>query len=745
MNYNISEKITRIVLGEGDGSNYVENVARFSDNTLRSAKSEVINFQQNGENVLSLLDWSLTPRELFLLDASRSTFRLEKTIDGERAFVENETAVKYADSYSGRVRLQITGNENIYGLGQHERGVLNHRSDTEYLYQNNMKIPMPVFLSSKGYAVFFDTGSFAVYNESDNIITMDFDAVDRLVFYIIVDDSFDGLHKSLRVLTGGAAMLPRWAFGYVQSRERYKTQAEILETAQRFRKENIPLDCIILDWLSWEDGKWGNKRIDKTRFPNLAEMVDSLHQQGTAFMISVWPNINRKGEDNVEMLEQGKLLANLNTYNAFDEEGRTLFWKQCERDIFSAGTDGWWCDSTEPFTPDWSGAEKLPEEERYRLASGSTTKYIDARHANDYALAHAKGIYENQRKACDKKRVINLTRSGSPSIQKYGTILWSGDIFATWEVMRAQIAEGLSMSLSGVPFWTLDIGGFFTGSEQCWRRFSKTPEGGQVPWFWHGDFEDGVKDPAYRELYVRWLQLGTFLPVMRSHGTDTPREPWQFGQSGDKHYDTIVKYIRLRQRMMPYTYSLAHAACAEGRPILRQLFFDFPKDGTAAEIANQFMFGGALLCCPVTEPMEYAPYGNTLEVKQESMVYLPDCEGWFDFETGAFYSGGMTVEVEAPIEKMPVFVKAGAVLPLQDENGIVVHVYEGADGYFELYFDNGMDYAYERGEYAVLPLTWENNSKTLHRADVRGTYPIVEKLTAVLHTRDGLAKAINIS
>lgn len=706
-------------------------------------EGEEISLEKDGKGIIKQTGYTFEGREIFkyLIEGGKAKIVTKKTIDGERSFVENASTVKTGEAFTGTLRLAVTEEEGIYGLGQQEKGTYNYRNVKEYLYQNNMQIPMPVFLSSKGYAVFFDADCLMTYEEADNVITLTFDAVDQIAYYVITGNSFDELIAGIRELTGKAVMLPRWAFGYVQSKERYVSEEDILNTAAEFDKRGIPVSCLVLDWKSWEEGKWGNKIVDKERFPHLKEMTDKLHKDDIAFMISIWPNMNKGCENNQEMMDAGKLLANLSTYDAFDPEARDLYWKQLERELFTGGCDAWWCDSTEPFTPDWNGLVKREEEERYELAKENLTRYFDARVANTYALAHAKGVYEHQRAASSEKRVVNLTRSGSPSIQQYGVILWSGDIMATWDVFRSQIAEGLSMCMSGIPYWTLDIGAFFAGSTQGFRRFSNVTEG-EAPWFWHGLFEGGVEDNGYRELYTRWLQFGTFLPVMRSHGTDTPREPWNFGEPGSKYYDTIVDYIKLRYEMLPYSYSLAHQVEADSYTMLRSLMFDFSQDQKVKDISDEFMYGPAFLVCPVTEAMEYGPENEKLGREEKWNVYLPAGAKWYHQKTKEVYEGGASYDVDAPVSWQPVFIRAGAVIPRSSKgtkDGIadVIEVYEGSDGSFAYYLDNGMDYQYEQGNYALISMEYDNGNKELTLAGVQGNYGYPEDYLIRYFREDG--------
>lgn len=690
---------------------------------------------------------TLTPRKVtrYVIEG-KARVTVRKTVDGERTFVENAAETPVGEAYEGKLVFSIGEKEHILGLGQHEDGIADYRNCTQYLYQNNMQIPMPVFVSTAGYAVLLDADCLMIYEERNNRITISLDAVEQAAYYVITGATMAELIQGIRRITGKAALLPKWAYGYIQSRERYRTQEEIRETAEEFRRRNIPVSCLVQDWLSWEEGKWGDKHLDKKRYPDLKELTDTLHEWGIGLMLSVWPNMNKGGEDNREMMEAGKLYANLSTYDAFDEDARALYWKQCERELFSGGVDAWWCDSTEPFTPDWNGAKKRTLEERYRISKAELTKYMDARCANVYALYHAKGIHDNQRKAAPGMRVCNLTRSGYLSSQKYGTVLWSGDIAATWDVLKHQIVEGLQMAASGIPYWNLDIGGFFAGNLEAWKRWSGAKEGTQ-PWFWHGSFEDGVKDKGYCELYVRWLQYGTFLPVMRSHGTDTPREPWQFGERGSLYYDAIVKYIRLRYRLAPYFYSLAYRVWKEDAMSMRSLAFDYREDEKAVLAKDEYLFGDFLVC-PVTFPMEYGPESTPLGLAKERSVYLPWQDGWYDYETKAYSEGGQEFQAAAPVEKMPLYIKAGSILPVDNkETQDLYHeqspaeaeleIYAGKDGSFLYYLDSGNGYGYLGNDFAAIRLTWKDENCELSLGAVEGNYAYPKKWKAVLFMPEG--------
>lgn len=749
-------KITKVIGTQNKNNRFNSCVIEqdfIPDEIIYQEASQPIAFMRKSRNstsndpFLRQESWELIPKDIIghLLN-EKVEVTTKRTVDGERTFVDNIEDTCIGHAYEGSLVFSINPEERILGLGQHEDGVSNYRNCTQHLYQNNMQIPMPVFLSTGGYAVLLDAGCLMVYEEYDNRITIHFDAIEQICYYVIEGDTLGELVSGIRRLTGKAPLLPMWAYGYVQSKERYHRQKELLEVAAEFAKREIHVSCLVQDWQTWEEGKWGDKHLDKVRYPDLKQATDKLHDMGIGVMFSVWPNMTQGSIDNKEMLDAGKLLADLSTYNAFDEEARELYWQQCAREIFKGGIDAWWCDSTEPFTPDWNGSGKKEAAERFLLAKEVLTKFMDARKANTYALYHAKGIYEHQRKEDMTKRVVNLTRSGYPSIQKYGAVLWSGDIMATWEVLKKQIVEGLQMSSSGIPYWTLDIGAFFAGNRKAWMRGNGLKEGVQ-PWFWNGDYDDGVADKGYCELYVRWLQYGTFLPIMRSHGTDTPREPWNFGESQTVYYDTIVKYIRMRYRLVPYIYSLAYQVYRNDAMLMRGLIFDYPDDKRAAEIHDQYLFGDFLVC-PVTHPVEYGPNNTLVDGVPKRQVYLPKNDIWYDYETGECFQGNQDVLADAPVEKMPLYIRGGSILPVTTESKInlytaqhpekiTIEIFSGKDGEFTYYVDRGNGYGYQDGEYAAITLTWSDLDRILTIADVEGSYAYPKYWELQLIAADG--------
>lgn len=646
-----------------------------------------------------------------------------KTVDGERNFIKNLKEVEDHKAWQGRLHFCFAKGEHIHGLGQAEEGIFDYRGHVQYLYQHNMRIPMPMFVSDKGYGMFFDCASLMTFSDTENGSYLFFDTIPYLDYYFIEGDSMDEIIAGFRYLTGDSAMLPKWAYGYVQSKEQYYTADELVEVAAKYRELGIPLDCIVQDWNTWEKDKWGNKILDPRRYGNMKECADRLHEMNVHTMVSVWPNMNSGTENYDEFMEKGQLLNDLATYDAFDEKAREVYWKQVKEGLFEKGFDSFWCDSTEPFSgPDWGGEIKREPWKRYQMVGDEHKKYLPPEKANAYALMHAKGIFENQRKETEEKRVLNLTRSGYASGQRYAAMLWSGDTCASWETLKRQIREGLNMGLSGYPYWTLDIGGFFTVGKEWKNRGCGCNNDPTPKWFWTGIYDDGVKDKGYCELYVRWLQMGAFLPMFRSHGTDTPREIWNFGKEGEPFYDAIAKAIKFRYKLMPYVYSLAGSVRLASDTMMRSLLFDFADDEKAADRSDEFMFGRSLLVCPVTEPMYYEAGNREIQRDKSWECYLPAGSDWYDIRDNKKYKGGQTVAAEASIDSIPVFARSGAVIPMRqgltyamedNDEPLELHIYTGADGEFIYYDDAGDDYAYEKGEYETVRIRWSDKSHTL--------------------------------
>ncbi len=688
--------------------------------------------EASGEPLLREAGHELTAREVirYTTGGEPPVIDRVKTVDGERNFIRNLKPTVDRRAWRAKLYFDFGEDEGIYGLGQGEEGVWNYRHQNQYLYQHNMRTPMPFFLSDKGYGVFVDCGSLMTFQDDANGCYLFLDTVGQLDYYVIIGDPslceggrYDAIIDAYRRLTGRAPLLPRWAFGYIQSKERYRTATELRDVVRRYRELGVPLDGIVQDWHTWTEGHWGEKRLDKARYGDLRERMDEIRAMHAHGMVSVWPNMNSGTADHEQFSASGKLLNDLSTYDAFDEDARAMYWRQAKAELFDGGFEAWWCDSTEPFSgPDWGGEARREPWERYALVGGEHKRFLDAGQANLFGMVHARGIYENQRRATEAIRVLNLTRSGYPGSQRYGAVLWSGDTSARWDVMKAQIAEALNMAASGYPWWTLDIGGFFVVREN-WRGRGCDCDADPTPkWFWQGDYERGIADPGFRELYVRWLQFGAFLPMFRAHGTDAPREIWNFGKRGEPFFDAIEAAIRLRYRLMPYIYSLAAGVWLKNGMMLRPLLFDFPGDRRAVAAADQFLLGPSLLVCPVTEPMYFDRGSRPIERERRWTCYLPEGCDWYDFWTGTRYAGGQELTVDAPLDRIPLFVRAGSIIPMAEglqyadqtpDKPLELRVYAGADAAFDLYGDAGNGYAYERGEYTLTPLRWNDASRTL--------------------------------
>lgn len=622
-------------------------------------------------------------------------------------------------AYSTRLEFEFSEEEAIYGLGQHEEGIFNYRGYKQELYQANMKIASPMIVSTKGYGILWDTYSLSTFHDDQHGSYFWTEVDAEMDFYFIYGPEFDQIISAYRDLTGKSPLFPKWTYGYIQSKERYQTQKELVDVVRKYRQKEIPLDCIVQDWNYWPEGYWGQKSFEKSRYPDPARMVEEIHDMNVKIMVSIWPILNKDGPDKTELKAVGGMLEDQMNYDPFKKIGRETYWNQAVEGIFKYGTDAWWCDASEPFAADWKGEVKLEPWKRLVTCTEEFKKYIDPEYINSYTLKHAQTIYEGQRKESDK-RVVNLTRSHYPGQQRYSTIAWSGDITASWETLQNQIAEGLNFCLTGAPKWTFDIGAFFVKNKEDL-------------WFWSGNYPGGCKNMGYRELYLRWFQVGTFLPMMRSHGTDTPREVWRFGDQGDKIYDTLIKFINLRYRLLPYLYSLAGWETHRDYTMFRNLAFDFRTDKKVYNIDDQFMLGPAIMVCPVTEPMYYEKNSEVLEgTAQSRSVYLPSGCDWYDFWTGEKYNGGQTIKAEAPLEKIPLYIKAGSIIPLGPkvqhsgeklDADWEVRIYPGQDGKFSIYEDEGDGYGYENGAYSWTKINWNDKQREITFTQREGEFP----------------------
>ncbi|MCC9167008.1 TIM-barrel domain-containing protein [Pontibacter harenae] len=538
------------------------------------------------------------------------------------------------------------------------------------------------------------------------------EAGDEIDYYFVYGNNMDEVVSGYRTITGDAQIMPKWAMGFWQSRERYKTQEELMNAVKEFRKRNIPLDNIVQDWSYWEEDQWGSQEFDKSRFPDPEGMIKELHEKyNVHFMISTWPKFYEGIEAYKRFDEKGLLYkTSINEgirdwigegyvstfYDAFNPEGRKMFWNLLDKKLYKLGVDAWWQDASEPDILSNSSIEH-----RKQLMNptylGAADKYFNA-----YVLMHNMGIYEGQRNTNPNDRVFILTRSAFAGLQRYGAATWSGDIASTFPELRRQIPAGLNFSLSGLPYWTTDIGGFFV--ENKYDR--PEPQG------------DALEE--WRELNARWYQYGTFTPLYRAHGQFPFREVYNIAPEDHKAYQSIVYYNKLRYRLMPYVYSITGQVYHNDYTIMRHLAMDFGQDKNVLNIGDQFMFGPSLLINPV-----YERHATSRE------VYLPANTGWYNLYDGTYKQGGQKITASAPYERMPIFVKAGAILPFGPEieyttekpaDEITLYVYGGKDGKFELYEDENTNYNYEQGKFIQIPIIYNEASKTLTIGKQQGQY-----------------------
>lgn len=549
-----------------------------------------------------------------------------------------------------------------------------------------------------------------ISQEEENSFSFSSEAGQQIDYYFIYGNNIDEVISGYRKLTGKATIVPKWALGFWQSRERYKTQDEILSTVDEFRKRKIPIDNIVLDWSYWRQAEWGSQEFDETRFPSPDSMIDVLHKKYNAqIMISVWPKFYEGISAYNEFDKNGWLYKKniadkqrdwigkgyISTfYDAFNENARKGFWNLISEKIYSKGIDAWWMDASEPDI--LSNVD--PEKRKLQMtptALGSAAEYLNA-----YPLQNAKGIYEGQRSTDPNKRVFLLTRSGFAGSQRYAAAIWSGDIGSTWDDMKNQIAAGVNFSMSGLPYWTMDIGGFVVP-----EKFEKPNAENLEEW---------------RELTTRWSQFGAFVPLFRVHGQYPFREIFNTAPDDHPAYKSFLYYDQLRYRLMPYIYSLAGAAYHDNYTIMRGLVMDFGKDTAVLNIGDQYMFGSSLLINPVY---------NYKQRNRE--LYLPKCAGWYDLYSGKFYAGAQKINADAPYEKMPVFVKAGSIIPFGPElqytsekpaDVITLNVYTGADASFNLYEDEGTNYDYEKGAFSIIPIKYNEATRTITIGDRKGSF-----------------------
>jgi alpha-D-xyloside xylohydrolase len=760
-------------------------------------------------------------------------------------------------AYSIQQNFKLTPDEGVYGLGQHQYGYMNYRGKEVVLVQSNTDAINPFLISTQHYGILWDNYSKTVFTDNKQEAVLWSDVGDNVDYYFIAGNSMDNVIAGYRDLTGQAPMYGKWAYGYWQSKEHYEDRQELLSIAAQYRKRKIPIDNIIQDWDYWDGQEnWGQLYFAENKFPQPEDMIQKLHDMNYHIMISIWPSMGQNTEIYKEMDKKDYLFwpigwANFKYYDAYIPEANDMYWKYMKKGLYSKGIDAWWIDSTEP---DIINATAKDAQEFEMKKVGDSYLGSWARYLNTYSLLMTDSIYENLRKESEEQRVYILTRSSFAGQQRSGSTTWSGDIGASWDVYKKQIAAGVNFSMAGIPYWTFDIGAFALAAHG-------------------GTFSHGGKDPAYQELYTRMFQFGAFNPIFRSHGSETPREIWEFG----KFEKSLLTFDHLRYRLLPYIYSNAWKITSEGYTLMRGLPMDFAADKNTFDIDDQFMFGPAIMVNPVTEYQIHRPpehgvlvdsdYFKTKDGKQglaakyykdkdfktmsleqidpnvnirwytgrpdyvtdsqyairwtgklipkltgkhqfqiksydtvriildgrelpiaypgaekytviteltagkeydfvaevvnnqrgaarailfwktpdmfqreqtqeqrdkTRSVYLPAGNRWIDFWTGDVFDGGQTIVADAPIDKIPLLVKTGSILPMgpflqysteKPADPIELRIYPGADGEFTLYEDENDNYNYEKGVYSTIKMQWNDAKKILTIGDRTGKFP----------------------
>ena len=655
---------------------------------------------------------------------------------------------KNCDVKEVRQTFTLDKDEAVYGLGTFQDGKMNRRGSQKRMEQSNLEDFQNVLQSIKGWGLYWENYSPTVFEDNAQGMTFDAEVGEGIDYYFMYGGSADGVIAQMRYLTGDVPMFPLWTYGFWQSKERYKTAKETESIVDQYRALQVPLDGIIQDWQYWGSNYlWNAMDFLSEDFSNGKQLIDNVHKKHAHFMISIWASFGPMTQQFRELEKIGCLLpfetwpqsgishvwppmrdypSGVKVYDAFHPEARAIYWKYLKK-LYDYGTDAWWMDSTDPdfFNPRESDYE-------HKVYGGTWRSQRNA-----FPLETVRGIYQSQRKDDRGKRIFIMTRSSYAGQQHYGSNMWSGDVNSSWDMLRKQVPAGLSFTLTGNPNFNTDIGGFFCSSYN-------TKGSGSAP-----------KNPQFQELYVRWMQYGLFCPVFRSHGADAPREIWQFGQKGEPVYDAIEKTIRLRYRLIPYLYSTAWQVTSNNDSYMRPLFADFAADKKVWNMTDEFMFGRSILAAPIVDPQyteEKVIRTNAMtgwdrrkesgDRSQESVVnwqeaktavkYLPKGAMWYDFWTNQKYQGGKSVTLTTTFDRVPMFVRAGSILPLGPEmqyvgektwDNLEIRVYPGADASFVLYEDEGDSYNYEKGVCTTINFTWNDKARKLTIGARKGEFP----------------------
>ena len=655
---------------------------------------------------------------------------------------------KSCDVSEARQTFTLDKDEAVYGLGTIQNGKMNRRGEKKRMEQSNLEDFQNVLQSIKGWGLYWENYSPTLFEDNAEGMTFDAEVGEGVDYYFMYGGSADGVIAQMRYLTGDVPMFPLWTYGYWQSKERYKTARETEGIVDQYRKLNVPLDGIIQDWQYWGSNYlWNAMDFLAEDFSNGKQMIENVHKKNAHFMISIWASFGPMTKQFRELEAKGLLMpfetwpqsgishvwppmrdypSGVKVYDAFSPDARAIYWKYLKT-LYDYGCDAWWMDSTDPDFFD-------PKESDYaHKVYGGTWRS----QRNAFPLETVRGIYQAQRKDYRGKCIFIMLLSSFAGQQHYGSNMWSGDVNSSWDMLRKQVPAGLSFSLTGNPNFNTDIGGFFCNSYN-------TRGSGSAP-----------RNPQFQELYVRWMQYGLFCPVFRSHGADAPREIWQFGEKGQPVYDIIEKTIRLRYRLIPYLYSTAWQVTSANDSYMRPLFADFAQDRKVWDMTDEFMFGHSILACPIVNPQyteEKVIRTNAMtgwdrnkvsgDRSQESVVnwletkiavkYLPKGALWYDFWTNKSFKGGQNVTLETTLDRVPMFVRAGSILPLGPEmqyvgekawDNLEIRVYPGANGSFVLYEDEGDNYNYEKGVYSTMTFSWNDKARKLTIGARKGEFP----------------------
>ena len=676
---------------------------------------------------------------------------------------------KNIDEFEVSQTFALDKDEAIYGLGTIQNGKMNRRGEKKRMEQSNLEDFQNLLQSIKGWGLYWENYSPTMFEDNAQGMTFTSEAGQGIDYYFMYGGSADGIIAQMRYLTGDVPMFPLWTYGFWQSKERYKTAAETESIVDKYRELQVPLDGIIQDWQYWGSNYlWNAMDFLSEDFANGKQLIENVHKKHAHFMISIWASFGPQTQQFRELNEKGLLMpfqtwpqsglshiwpprmdypSGVKVYDAFSPVARDIYWKYLKT-LYDYGTDAWWMDSTDPdcFYP--------TEDDYAHKVYGGTWRS----QRNAFPLETVRGIYQAQRKDDRGKRIFIMTRSSFAGQQHYGSNMWSGDVNSSWDMLRKQVPAGLSFTLTGNPNFNTDIGGFFCNAYNTMGLAS------------------APKNPQFQELYVRWMQYGLFCPIFRSHGADAPREIWQFGKKGEPVYDAIEKQIRLRYRLIPYLYSIAWQVTSNNDSYMRPLFADFAADRQVWNMTDEFMFGHSILACPIIDPQyteekivrtdamtgwdrndvrSQKEEGRSIDftATKSAVKYLPKGASWYDFWTGKRYKGGQNVNLQTTLDHVPMFVRAGSILPLGPEmqyvgektwDNLEIRVYPGADGTFTLYEDEGDSYRYEQGIYSTITFRWDNKAGTLTIADRQGNYPgMLQQRQFSITLPDGRQKTVN--